>query len=64
MIKFQGTDKVRILDRPIRHRYLTRSRERTMAKETIARAEQIEKNQQELREILTRDYEEHREQMA
>ena len=35
-----------------------------MAKETITHMEQMEKNQQELREILTRDREEHREQMA
>ena len=35
-----------------------------MAEETTARIEQMEKNQQELREILARDCEEHREQMT
>ena len=35
-----------------------------MAEKTITRMEQMEKSQQELREILARDCEEHREQMT
>ena len=35
-----------------------------MVEETAARIKQMEKNQQELQEILTRDREEHRQQMA
>ena len=35
-----------------------------MAEKTIAHMEQMEKNQQELREILAKDREKHREQMA
>ena len=35
-----------------------------MVEETNARIEQMEKNQQELQEILARDKEEHREQIA
>ena len=35
-----------------------------MAKEMVAHVEQMKKNQQKLQEILVRDREEHREQMA
>ena len=35
-----------------------------MAEETIARAEQMKKYQQELWEILAKDHEEHQEQMT
>ena len=35
-----------------------------MAEDDITRVEQMEKSHQELREILTRDHEEHREQIA
>ena len=35
-----------------------------MVEETVARIEQMEKSQQELWEILARDREDHREQMA
>ena len=35
-----------------------------MVEEIVARIEQMEKNQQELREILTKDCDEHHEQMA
>ena len=47
----------------VQHHYLIRLRERTMAEETTARIEQMEKNQQELQEILDRDCEKHCEQM-
>ena len=35
-----------------------------MVEEIVTHIKQLEKNQQKLREILTKDHEEHREQMA
>ena len=43
------------------HRYLTRLRARTMAKDIIDRVKQRDKSDQELQEILIKDREEHQE---
>ena len=46
------------------HRFYTRSKARAMADENTARFKQVEQTTQELKEMLLKNHEEHREQMA
>ena len=49
---------------PTSHRFYTRSKARAMADENAPRFEQMEQTTQELKEMLLKNHEEHREQMA
>ena len=49
---------------PTTHRFYTRSKARVMADENATRFEQMEQTTQELKEMLLKNHEEHREQMA
>ena len=49
---------------PTSHRFNTRSKARAMADENASRIEQMKQTTQELKEMLLKNQEEHREQMA